>query len=377
VPPNAWRERPDGFVFDEADADAARAYGCLVELEDTGITGTKSTEAFIVDPEWLVDRCKAKIPAMREAAEKATKAAEERRAASRRVTGKPADERTKEQRRKALEAEKREREEAHAANLELGSRVAQELARPKVDVDAMRLLAELVLADDAEGLARRASYADPRLHEEQRPKRGPGVKVVPAGNEEAERILRDELAEAKTPQAILGVLVRYLVRARFSDQTVAVQSLRRSTSIPGVDSEYTEEQQRIGGMIDALAQRAGVLPDAIRKRVEEEARERAKREAQLDDMRRREEADAEVRVLRALGKVKAKERERDDLIRKACGGSSYGIGFPRQGAVAAIERLVERRQISAVEVKGKPGFKLNASGAKRIAKKPAKGKGVE
>lgn len=376
VAPSSYRDRPEGFVFDEADADAARAYGCLVELEDTGITGTRSTEAFIVDPEWLVDRCKAKIPAMREAAEREAKKVEERKAASRRATGKPADERSKEERAKAREAEKREREEAHAANLELGSRVAKELARPKVDVDAMRLLAELVLADDAEGLARRASYADARLHEEERPKRGPGVKVRPAGNEEGERILRAALAKARTPQAILGVLLRYLVSARFSDETVAVQSLRRHTSVPGVDDEYRDEAVRIAGMIDALAQRAKVLPAAIRKRVEEDARERARLEAVAEERARKAEAAAELKVLRSLARLKSRQRGREDLIQKTSGAAVAGGAWIMRSEVArAVDRLVERRQVSEVEIKGKPGIKLNASGAKRAAAKGAKKKG--
>jgi ParB/RepB/Spo0J family partition protein len=123
------------FALGDEDADAARAYGCLLELPDPDGGGD---HRYVTDPEWLAARLVDKI--------KARATAETERKQREREERKPTaatDDAEKEARRQERERGYEARVAARARNLDLGAALAK--WQPKVDTDAVKLLGSLVL----------------------------------------------------------------------------------------------------------------------------------------------------------------------------------------------------------------------------------------
>ena len=129
------RER-DCFALSDEDADAARAFGCLLELP--GPDGRRE-HRYVTDPEWLADRLVQKIAAHVAAEEERERARSATRAARRPRRTTPRRRRRREQRERDYEA----RVSARARNLDLGAALAR--WQPKLDTDAVKLLGSLVL----------------------------------------------------------------------------------------------------------------------------------------------------------------------------------------------------------------------------------------
>jgi ParB/RepB/Spo0J family partition protein len=126
-----WREC---FALTDADADAARAFGCLLELSGRNGRG----HAYVTDPEWLADRLVEKI------ATHATDTAERtRRESDERSSATSPDDPEKEARRQERERQYEERVSGRARNLDLGAALAT--WQPKLDADAVKLLGSIVL----------------------------------------------------------------------------------------------------------------------------------------------------------------------------------------------------------------------------------------
>src|SRR5581483_2124038 len=119
----------------DEDGDAARAYGCLLELPDPDGRGD---HRYVTDPEWLAARLVDKI--------KAHATAETERKQREREERKPTaatDDAEKEARRQQRDRDYEARVAARARNLDLGAALAK--WQPKVDTDAVKLLGSLVL----------------------------------------------------------------------------------------------------------------------------------------------------------------------------------------------------------------------------------------
>jgi hypothetical protein len=128
------RER-ECFALTDEDADAARAFRCLLELQAPDGRGD---HRYVTDREWLADRLVQKIAA--HAAAEAERKQREREA--RKPIGSQDDAET-EARREQRQRDYEGRMAARARNLDLGAALAK--WQPKLDTDAVKLLGSLVL----------------------------------------------------------------------------------------------------------------------------------------------------------------------------------------------------------------------------------------
>lgn len=214
------RER-ECFSLDEADADAARAYGCLLELPGHH----DRTKAYVTDPAWLVDRIRQHI------ATHAIATAE--RDHTRRDTTAPVDDAERERRRAERTQADEERAAARARNLDLGAALAR--WQPKLDADAVKLLARIVL--DHHG--KTAAWAHRLLVDQptETSKSGRVTVRYPRGSEAEDEHHARALAaldRARTPQDALAVVLRLLVALRLADTTGLAQADRQGIHEPQI-----------------------------------------------------------------------------------------------------------------------------------------------
>jgi ParB/RepB/Spo0J family partition protein len=250
-----WR---DCFSLDRDDADAARAFGCLLELP--GRNGR--SHAYVTDPEWLADRLVQKI-----AAHAASEAERGRRERESRRASTPGEDAEKEARRIERERQYEARVSARARNLGLGAALAR--WQPKLDADAVKLLGSLVLIHygKAAAWAQRLCVEQPTTTNKQ----GKTTVRYPRGAE-AERQLHAEATEAlmraKTPEAALAVVLRLLVAQRLADPE----------GLPNADWRGIHEPRELAAskVLDKLAGR--VAPVSVKRHLAEREAEREQQE---------------------------------------------------------------------------------------------------
>ena len=243
------RER-DCFALGDSDADAARAFGCLLELP--GHNGRD--HCYVTDPEWLADRLAQKIAG--QVAAEAER--QERDRAARRPNAAAQDDPAKEERRRDRERQYEARVSARSRNLDLGAALAR--WQPKLDTDAIKLLGEVVL--DHHGRA--AAWAH-RLCVDQpatTSKQGKVTVRYPRGADaEAEHHAEAlaALSRARTPEDALGVVLRLLVAQRLVD----------TAGLPHADCQgvYEPELLAHSELVGKLARR--VAPASVRKHLAE------------------------------------------------------------------------------------------------------------
>ncbi len=256
-----WREC---FALTDADADAARAFDCLLELSGRNGRG----HAYVTDPEWLADRLVEKI------ATHSTAATErERRESDECSPATSADDPEKEARRQDRQRQYEERVSARARNLDLGAALAK--WQPKLDADAVKLLGSIVLHQH--GKAAAWAY---RLCAEQPSTENKQGKVsvrYPRGAE-AERKLHaeatDALKRARTPEDALAVVLRLLVAQRLVD----------TGGLPNADRQGVYEPRELAASptLDKLARR--VAPASVKQhRAVQEAEREQREEAWRDE----------------------------------------------------------------------------------------------
>lgn len=251
------RER-ECFSLGEEDADAARAFGCLLELPSGD---ERRAYAYATDPEWLADRLVQKI-----AAYAAAEAERKRTGHEQRAPASP-DDPEREARRRERERQYEARVSARARNLDLGAALAR--WEPKVDADAVKLLGSLVLAHygKAAAWAYRLCVEQPTTTNKQ----GKVSVRYPRGAQ-AEKELHEQataaLRRARTPEAALAVVVRLLVAQRLAD----------ADGLPNADRQGVYEPQELVGskVIDKLARR--VAPPSVKQHLAEQVAERERAE---------------------------------------------------------------------------------------------------
>lgn len=273
--------------FEDGDADLARTYGCLVEIPRTDRLNRKFRDFFVTDPEWLYDRALQKLDDLEKKAAKWAK----KKAARQPKDGDQVpddlsaeelaahEEKVKQERRKEREQEDRKRAAAHDTNIALGHNLFKELGKPKITVEMARTVA--LMAIDGLDLAqyRLAAaglvYVREDMHEVKEAANG-AIKVEPMGCHEAHAQLIDEILKAKTPEAVIGLVMQAVISAAHADEVVAVQSRREAFSH---GRSYTDASQRIateiGKSANAVASALGVLPDKAAKAAAKKAREAA------------------------------------------------------------------------------------------------------
>lgn len=249
------------FSLDGEDGDAARAFGCLLELPGRH----DRSHAYVTDPEWLTDRLVQKIAAH-------AAADQERQRARTTRDHSPHDDAEKEARRRERERASEERLVARARNLDLGAALAR--WQPKLDTNAVKLLGSLVLHH----YGKPAAWAH-RLCIEQpttTSKQGKTTVCYPRGAEAAEQLQAqalDALNRARTPEAALAVVLRLLVAQRLVDTSGLANADRQGV--------YEPQELARSQVLDKLARR--VAPPCVKRHLAEQETEREQRERALHD----------------------------------------------------------------------------------------------
>ncbi len=268
------RER-ECFALTDEDSDAARAYGCLLELPDPD---GRRDHRYVTDAEWLAARLVDKIRA--HAADETERKQRERE--GRKPTA-ATDDAEKEARRQQRERDYEARVAARARNLDLGAALAR--WQPKVDTDSVKLLCSLVLLH----YGRSAAWAQRLCFEQPTTTNKQGKVTVryPRGAQAEKQLHQDataRLLRARTPEDALAVVLRLLLAQRLVD----------TDGLPGADRQGIYEPQELAGsrILGKLAKR--VAPPSVKQHLAEREAERDRRE-----QRWREEQAAKLAEQRA------------------------------------------------------------------------------
>jgi ParB/RepB/Spo0J family partition protein len=252
------------FALTDDDADAARAFGCLLELPSPD---GRRDHRYVTDPEWLADRLAQKIAAY--AAAEAERREEKR---EQRSSPSAADDAEKEARRQERQRQYEERVAARARNLDLAAALAK--WQPKLDTDAVKLLGSLVLLHygKAAAWAQRLCVEQPTTTSKQ----GKVTVRYPRGAQ-AEKQLHEEalaaLKRARTPEAALAVVLRLLVAQRLTD----------AAGLPNADRQGVYEPQELTGSAVLSKLAARVAPPTVKRHLAEQEAERERRERSWQD----------------------------------------------------------------------------------------------
>lgn len=232
------------FALAAEDIDAARAFGCLLELPGRN----ERSHAYVTDPEWLADRLAQRIAAH------AAAEAQQRRRRPQAGPGDPAENGEKEARRQERQRQYEERTTARARNLDLGAALAR--WEPKLDTDAVKLLGSLVLLEHG----RSAAWAH-RLCVEQPSTTNKQARTTvhyPRGadaQDKAHADALDTLKRAKTPEAALAVVLRLLVAQRLAD----------TAGLPMADRQGIYEPHELTDSATLSKLAARVAPPSVKK----------------------------------------------------------------------------------------------------------------
>ena len=223
-----------GFVrLTEADLDAARAAGCLLEF-DTGSESWSYSQAWICDAEFAVDLAERVVERAEKEAAKRAKEQAEQAGAEVPDAGEGADPAELDRRRRAKEREdaKQAAGIARGFNLALGAnlvnrrgaktRKAHSLARAKA-------IALIFLGDNESLAGAGLRLVLPQLQEVEvkRLKSGePREKVTYSGATSCAEYLRNRVQEAKSTDEVLELLADALLAAQLADEAAVSRSNR-------------------------------------------------------------------------------------------------------------------------------------------------------
>ena len=285
------RQQRACFALTDEDADAARAFGCLLELPSPD---DRREHRYVTDPEWLADRLVQKIAAHATAeAERSERQREQHAPAT-------ADDAEKEARRQERERQYEERVSARARNLDLAAALAR--WQPKLDTGAVKLLGSLVLAEHgkAAAWAYRLCVEQPTTTNKQ----GKVTVRYPRGAQAEKQAHEEALAalkRARTPESALAVVLRLLVAQRLVD----------TAGLPNADRQGVYEPQLLAGSAVLGKLAARVAPASVKRHragqeAERERHERAHQEeqaARLAEQRSTLAAGESVRCACCLGPI--------------------------------------------------------------------------
>jgi ParB/RepB/Spo0J family partition protein len=327
------RRQRDCFALSDQDADAARAFGCLLELPDPNGRGD---HRYATDPEWLADRLVQKIAAHVTAEEERKQHGQDGDKRATVSDDDPEKQARREQRQRDYEA----RVYARGRNLELGAALAK--WQPKLDTEAVKLLGSLVLLHygKAAAWAHRLCIEQPTTN-----KQGKVTVRYPRGAQ-AEKQLHAEAAAAlmrtRTPEAALAVVLRLLLAQRLAD----------TAGLPNADRQGIYEPLELSGskVLAKLARR--VAPPSVKQHLAAEEAERERREqvwrdeqaAKLQEQRDKLAAGEPIRCECCLGMIESGDAaaEKDGTLVHAgdCEqqwGSAYNAGDDNETDEEALD----------------------------------------
>ncbi len=245
-----YEDSEDPFVrFAEAEVDAARAAGCLLEYEvDHG--GWSSSLAFICDAEFAADLTLRAVKRIEnEAKQRANQREQAAGASSNGGDPESTAEQELEERRVGREDAKREAERARTSNLELGRKLIARrgaASRKQHSLTRARALAEVILADNPNLAARGLRLVLPQLQEVEVKQLKSGEtreKVTYKDATECEQYLRRRIDEAKSDKEVLELVADALIAALTADEG----ELPRSRQI----SWWNSAEKRVKGLLAA------------------------------------------------------------------------------------------------------------------------------
>lgn len=246
-------------LLNETDIDAARTFGCLLEVESTD--GVDS--AFVTDPDWLFEYG---VPALERKAEKARERAAKDR--SRSVGSRKKKKADMNEEELAAYAEERDRErrqkdEAIADNEKLGANLLAKF-KPKLDKRSMLTLALVIGERWADTIGRGCRYTVPELRTVTEKKSG-GSRVEYASSADAYEWWVKRLRRLKTPDEILHHVLFGLASSEFCDENAVARSARVYASPAG---------HAAGGEVADLL--LGIARASVPARMKERAEKRSK-----------------------------------------------------------------------------------------------------
>jgi len=237
-----YEQKPEyqytGPILKDEDVDAARAYGCLLEVTDS----FGRTTSLVTDKDWLYDVLIRNLTALAEAG---AQEKEERAKNKRTSTGSPAqlpgetDDAAKARRAEERAVQKQERIAALHRNWELGDDLQVKAKETAVDQNLLVVLGDLVVDAYGAGLLMRGlRYTHQSLSTIEPPKKEGGLPKVTmiSTDEQASDKVNELWGKAKTEGQIAGFLTQLLVAAAYADQRATSQSDRKSQPIPWLGS---------------------------------------------------------------------------------------------------------------------------------------------
>lgn len=319
---------PHGVRLRQEDIDAAEAFGCLVEVE-----GEYRATRYIVDAEWLADRAAQLLDDEIARVEKHQGAAEPKPAEK---GDEISEEALKEARRREREEEMERRAAARANNLELGQRVEKALRSPKLSLDEAKLLALMAVGGQSAELGARGLVYCYHDYQDDEHRANGSTKITYAGGRAAGEDLIRAIKAAKKPEEAFGLALRALVLASFADEDVVAPSNRSRFDLRHGNHED------VPGLIEAVATKRELLPDAVR--------------AEAEERRQREAEEAEGILLRAVLASRAKAGPpRAHLLRFS------GV------TPAAVDQAVDAKRLKEHDGE-EPSYTITAAGKKRLEK---------
>lgn len=224
---------PVGFRFGQEEADAARGYGCLLEIKRDRFFA----HAYITDPVFIADRVRLQLDQLEKQAKQRQREAAKHAQRSDRGGSSDGDaEAEAERRRQEREQRSEAKQAAVAANFELGRKLQLRYDAPKITTQLAKLLALLVLDRDADKLAGRGLryVREDWQVVETVESRGKQVEKrrYPEAFEAAEQLYA-QIERARNPEQVIGRLLQALLAAHAADEDALPQSKRVHWETPG------------------------------------------------------------------------------------------------------------------------------------------------
>ncbi len=224
---------PVGFRFGQEEADAARAYGCLLEIKRDRFFA----HAYITDPVFVADRIRLQLDQLeKQAKQRRREAAKQAQRSDGDAGGDGGAEAEVERRRQERQQRAEAKEAAVAANFELGRKLQLRYDAPKITTQLAKLLALLILDRDADKLAGRGLryVREDWQVVETVESRGKQVEKrrYPEGFEAAEQLYA-QIERARNPEQVIGRLLQALLAAHAADEDALPQSKRTYWETPG------------------------------------------------------------------------------------------------------------------------------------------------
>jgi ParB/RepB/Spo0J family partition protein len=267
-------------LLNETDVDAARSFGCLLEVQSSD--GVDS--AFVTDPGWLFEYG---LPALERKAKMVRDLMEKERARGGSAGGRKKKKSEMNEAELAAyseqrETEKKAKDDAIVDNEKLGTNLMAKFS-PKLDKRSMLTLALVIGEKCADSIGRGCRYTVPELRTVTEKKSG-GARVEYVSGPEAYEWWRKRLKRLKTPEEILHHVLFGLASSEFVDETAVAQSNRVYASPVG----YIEGNE-VGKLLFAISR--AQVPPRMKERFEARAEQRSK---DLDWQRGADDEDSDL-----------------------------------------------------------------------------------